>query len=114
MTKETHTKAALCLIPYFGWIVGVAFLVSNKDPMVRWYSLQAIVLHLMVLAVYFFAVPLMRMTIVLIPLAATCQGLVGLIFLAGSLYGCWQVYNGHEFKIPFVKDIVDGILHGKH
>lgn len=114
MTKESHTKAALCLIPYFGWIPAVAFLASNKDATVKWYAMQSIVLHLVVLAVYVFAVPLMRMTFILIPLAAMCQSIVGLVFLIGSLYGCWQVFNGHEFKIPLVKDVVEGILHAKH
>lgn len=111
--KEDRIKSMLSMVPYFGWIVGLVFLITEKSHVVRWYALQSVYFHLAMALIYILVLPIMRMTIVLIPLVVFSQGVVGLTFLVVCLAACLQIHSGKHLRIPIIADLVDTSLKHK-
>lgn len=106
-TLRKETKEALCYIPFFGWIPGVAFFLLEKDKQIRWNAVQSIILHLVVAGLYMVVVPILNLTIILAPLAWTVQGLAGVAFLLLMLYVMAKAYQGEIFRVPLVAEWTD-------
>lgn len=108
MKKET--KEAACYIPFFGWIPAAVFLFLEKDKAIRWNAMQSLVLHGILAGIYWVVLPMMQLTIVLMPVTWLVQGLTGVGFLILTLVLLMKTYQGETVKLPFVADVTDKIL----
>jgi|SRR3989344_3551742 len=107
--KDTR-KAAVCYVPYLGWMPALAFLFLEKNRDLRWHAVQSLLLHAVLAGVYWVAVPLLKMTIILAPVAWILSGLTGVGFLVFMLWSVVRVNEGGEVKVPVVSEWVRKIV----
>lgn len=104
MAEETkiglpkNTVAAICYIPFIGWIAAIVFFLIEKDKLIRFHAMQSIVLEIggWILKL------LMGLTLILIPLVP----LVMILIILLQLYLILQTYNGKEISLPKIGDFV--------
>ena len=98
-----ETAAALCYIPIFGVLLGLIFLVIEKNEKVRWHALQAILLWVGVVA----ADKLLEVSQVLTKFIGLVN-LVGMILL--PLILAIKTNQKEETRLPLVGELVDKLL----
>lgn len=98
LKKETAGAIAYVLGP----ITGIFFLVTNKDPFVRFHAMQSTV----VFAALFLLQWVLGITIILFPLAALIN-LVTFVLWLVLIYKAWQ---GQEWEIPVLGKISRNLL----
>jgi len=86
--KETAGALAYVLGP----ITGIFFLVTNKDPFVRFHAMQSTV----VFVALFILQWMLGITIILFPLSA----LIGLVTFALWLILIYKAWQGEEWEVP--------------
>jgi len=91
-----NTAAALAYV--LGPITGVIFLVLEKDPFVRFHSMQSIVVFVVLFALQW----IFGLTIVLLPLVPLISILVFILWLL-LIYKAWQ---GEEWEVPVLGSYV--------
>lgn len=94
--------AALCYVPFVGWMAAIIVLVLEKEVEVRWQAVQSLLTYGVFLGVTQAAVPMMRATVVLAPLAAFMAGLTGVGFLGLWLWLAIQTNQGKKVKLPIL------------
>lgn len=107
--KDTR-KMAMCYIPFLGWMPAVAFLVLEKDKSLRWHAVQSLLLHAGLAGVYWVAVPLLKMTVILAPVAWVLSGLTGVGFLVYLLWVVVRINEGESVRVPVVSEWVDKLV----
>ena len=108
--EETSRKIGMGYVPFVGWMAAIFYLITDKDKTVRWNAMQSLLAHAVLAGVYFVALPLMRATIVLAPVAWILGGLLGVVFLVSMLVFVVQAYEGKPVKIPVISDWTDRIV----
>ncbi len=103
-------KNAVVYIPFFGWIPALGFWFTEKDKETRWHVVQSLVMHAVVFAVYLVVLPILRMTIVLLPIAFVAQGIMAVVFVLACLWLMIQVREGKPGRLPFVADVADSLI----
>ena len=98
LKKETAGAVAYVLGP----ITGIFFLVTSKDPFVRFHAMQSTV----VFAALFILQWVLGITIILFPLSALV-GLVSFVLWLILIYKAWQ---GEEWKVPVLGKIAVNLL----
>lgn len=112
--SDVTTKQALVYIPFIGWIPALGFLFAEKNHDVVWQASQSLILHVVVAAVYMVVLPLLRLTVLLIPVAWFLQGAVGVGFVLFMMYALVQVRNGKEVRVPLVAEWADKLAKTSH
>jgi uncharacterized membrane protein len=98
LKKETAGALAYVLGP----ITGIFFLVTSKDPFVRFHAMQSTVVF-----VFFFVLQwLLGITIILFPLA-TLVGIATFVLWLVLIYKAWQ---GGEWQVPVLGKIANNFL----
>lgn len=98
LKKETAGAIAYVLGP----ITGIFFLVTNKDPFVRFHAMQSTV----VFAALFILQWILGITIILFPVAALIS-LVTFILWLVLIYKAWQ---GEEWQVPVLGKVAVNLL----
>lgn len=96
--KETAGALAYVLGP----ITGVFFLVTNKDPFVRFHGMQSTV----VFGFLFILQWLLGITIILFPVSIIIS-LITFVFWLILIYKAWQ---GNEWEVPYLGKIARNFL----
>ena len=90
------TKAMLTYIPFFGWILSIIFLITEKkDGFVRFHSMQALIL--------IFVITILSM----VPLFGWVAHVGGFVLL---IYMMVQSYKGKKNKLPIIGNIAKKCL----
>ena len=108
--RNEEIKKAVVFLPFVGWILAVVFLVSEKDERLRWLSAYSLVLHAVVFAIYFLVVPVLRATVILLPVAWFLQGASGVGFVLVMLYMLVKTHEGKVVRLPLVAEWADKIV----
>ncbi len=103
-------KAAVVYIPFFGWIPALGFWFTEKDKTIRWHAVQSLVMHAVVFAIYLVVLPILRMTIILLPIAFAAQGIMAVVFVLACLWLMIQVREGKSGRLPFVSEVTDALM----
>jgi len=90
LNKKTSGALAYVLGP----VTGVIFLVLEKDPFVRFHSMQSIIIFVVLFALQW----LFGLTIVLLPLVPLVSVLAFVLWLL-LIYKAWQ---GDEWEVPIL------------
>lgn len=98
---EPNTASAMCYIPFVGFIPAIIFLVIHKDKRVRWNAIQALLVYMAYAAIYFALLPLLKITIILIPLALLIGGLAWVGFMILWLVLAAKASQGQDLKLPY-------------
>lgn len=100
--SETKKETAGALSYVLGPVTGIFFLVTNKDPFVRFHAMQSTVVFvaLMVLQWVF------GITIILIPLSALV-GVATFILWLVLIYKAWQ---GDQWEVPLLGKVAKDLL----
>ena len=98
LKKETAGALAYVLGP----ITGIFFLVTNKDPFVRFHAMQSTV----VFGVIFILQWLLGITIILFPVSVIIS-LVTFVFWLILIYKAWQ---GMEWEAPILGKVARNLL----
>ena len=98
LKKETAGALAYVLGP----ITGIFFLVTNKDPFVRFHAMQSTV----VFGVLFILQWLLGITIILFPVSVIIS-LVTFVFWLILIYKAWQ---GMEWEAPILGKVARNLL----
>lgn len=95
-----NVRGALSYV--LGPLTGVVFLITDKDPFVRFHAAQSTLVFggLWILSMIF------SMTLILLPLA----GILGLVTFVLWLFLIFKAYQGEEFHLPYIGKYVDMIL----
>src|SRR3989338_8821688 len=109
-TTRKETKAALCYIPFLGWIVAAIFLFVEKDTTIRWHAAQSLLMHAIVAAIYWVAIPLLKLTLVLTPVAWLLQGVTGVGFFILCLVMIVKVNQGEKLHLPLLSEWTDKVV----
>ena len=95
-----NAMAALCYVPFVGWMAALVVLVLEKEVDLRWQAVQSLLTYAVFLGITQAAVPMMRATVVLLPLAAFIGGLAGVGFLGLWLWLAIETNQGKKIKLP--------------
>ena len=96
--KETAGAFAYGLGP----ITGIFFLVTSKDPFVRFHAMQSIVVFIALFVVQW----ILGITIILFPLSA----LIGLVTFALWLILIYKAWQGEEWEVPVLGKVARDFL----
>jgi len=107
---DNTRKTAMCYIPFLGWMPAIAFLAVEKDKTIRWNAGQSLVMHALVAGVYWVAVPLLKLTVVLAPVGWILSGLTGVGFLIFMLWAVVKINEGGSVKVPVVSEWVGKLV----
>ena len=107
---DNKRKMAMCYIPFLGWMPAVVFLALEKDKSLKWNAVQTLLLHGLLAGVYWVAVPLLRMTVILAPVGWLLSGLTGVGFLIFMLWSVVKINEGGSIKVPMVSEWVDKLV----
>jgi uncharacterized membrane protein len=98
MKKETSGALAYVLGP----VTGVFFLVTNKDPFVRFHAMQSTVVFVALFVLQW----VLGVTIILFPLSA----LISLVTFALWLILIYKAWQGDEWEVPILGKIARNLL----
>lgn len=98
LKKETAGAIAYVLGP----ITGIFFLITNKDPFVKFHAMQSTVVFVALFVLQW----VLGITIILIPLSAIV-GLASFILWLVLIYKAWQ---GEEWEVPVLGKISKDLL----
>lgn len=96
--KETAGAIAYVLGP----VTGIFFLVTNKDPFVKFHAMQSTVVFVALFVLQW----VLGITIILLPLSAII-GLVSFVLWLLLIYKAWQ---GEEWEVPVLGKIARNLL----
>jgi len=96
--KETAGAFTYVLGP----ITGIFFLVTSKDPFVRFHAMQSIVVFIALFVVQW----ILGITIILFPLSA----LIGLVTFALWLILIYKAWQGEEWEVPVLGKVARDFL----
>ncbi|OGM18906.1 hypothetical protein A2686_03865 [Candidatus Woesebacteria bacterium RIFCSPHIGHO2_01_FULL_38_10] len=100
LPKTTAAALSVILAPT---VVGtLVFLFLEKDPFVRFYSLQVLVTGLILIIIQW----ALSITLVLLPLAGLVT-ILGFVLWLAMIYKAWQ---GDEWEVPVLGDIARRIM----
>ena len=108
MAEETkvgllkNTVAAICYIPFIGWIAAIFFFLTEKEAFIKFHALQAIAF----MVASWIAMMLLGLTIIL----AVFLPLLWVVVIVADLYMALQAYNGKEFVLPVIGKFVQDQL----
>jgi len=102
--KESEMKKEMAgaLSYVLGPVTGIFFLLTNKNPFVRFHAMQSTV----VFVVLFMLQWVLGITIILFPLSALI-GIVTFVLWLVLIYKAWQ---GEEWEVPFLGKISRDLL----
>ena len=98
LKKETAGALAYVLGP----VTGIFFLVTSKDPFVKFHAMQATVVFVFMFVLQW----ALGITIILFPLSAII-GLVGFVLWLVLIYKAWQ---GEEWEVPVLGKVARNLL----
>jgi len=98
MKKETMGALAYVLV----FVTGIFFLVTSKDPFVRFHAAQSTV----VFVVLFVLQWVLGITIILFPLSALV-GILSFVLWLVLIYKAWQ---GEEWEVPILGKVAKNLL----
>jgi len=101
LNLPVNVIAALCYVPWVGWVVGIIVLLLEKNTELRWHAVHGLVIFacLMVLSM------ILGLTLILAPLAM----IVGIGGLIVQVFAAVKVYGGNKprfFKVSEWTDII--------
>ena len=97
--KKT-TSGALAYV--LGPITGIFFLVTSKDPFVRFHAMQSTVVFIVLVVLQW----VLGITIILFPLSA----LVGIVTFALWLVLIYKAWQGEEWEVPMLGKVAKNLL----
>ncbi len=100
MGLKKETAGALSYV--LGPVTGIFFLVTNKDPFVRFHAMQSTV----VFVILFLLQWVLGITIILFPLSALIS-LVTFVLWLVLIYKAWQ---GEEWQVPVLGKVAVNLL----
>ena len=100
--SETKKETAGALSYVLGPITGVFFLVTSKDPFVRFHAMQSTVVFVALMVLQW----IFGITIILIPLSALV-GVVTFILWLVLIYKAWQ---GDQWEVPILGKVAKDLL----
>ena len=102
--------SALVYVPFVGWMAAVVALALEKDRELRWHGVQSLVTYSVFLALTQAVAPMLRATIVLVPVAALVSGLSGVGFLGLWLWMAMETNQGKKVRLPILGAWADKIV----
>lgn len=102
--KESEMKKEMAgaLSYVLGPVTGIFFLLTNKNPFVRFHAMQSTVVFAVLLILQW----VLGITIILFPLSALI-GIVTFVLWLVLIYKAWQ---GEEWEVPFLGKITRNLL----
>lgn len=97
--KKT-TSGALAYV--LGPITGIFFLVTSKDPFVRFHAMQSTVVFIVLFVLQW----VLGITIILFPLSA----LIGIVTFALWLVLIYKAWQGEEWEVPVLGKVAKNLL----
>ena len=98
LKKETMGALAYVLGP----ITGIFFLVTSKDPFVKFHAMQSTVVFIVMFVLQW----VLGITIILFPLSALI-GIVSFVLWLVLIYKAWQ---GEMWKVPVLGKVAENLL----
>ena len=91
LTESQRMKGALSYVLL--WLTGlVMLLLEPQDKFVRFHAMQAIIYGLVITVIGW------------VPCIGWTLAFIGWLY---ALYGAYEIYNGREFKIPYIGEFVE-------
>lgn len=100
--SETKRETAGALSYVLGPVTGVFFLVTSKDPFVRFHAMQSTVVFVALMVLQW----IFGITIILIPLSALV-GVATFILWLVLIYKAWQ---GDQWEVPILGKVAKDLL----
>ncbi len=113
LLEEHKFWAAMCWVPFFGFIPAFFVMLAEKDREAKWNAIEALVYFGVLIGVLQVAVPIIEATKIFGIVAWSIRGAVGLFALVFGLFMTVRVWSGEQVRLPILSMWADKLAHLK-